>query len=60
MLDVRPDLAQIGVASRETLAGYRRPHELALIDALPRYTIGEVQKNALRNRDRDLFAVAPA
>ena len=50
MLDVRPDLAQIGAASRETLAGYSWPHELALIDALPRNTIGEVQKNALRGR----------
>ena len=55
-----PDLDAVKAAMCEALAGYKRPRELVLIDELPRNTMGKVQKNALRERYRDLFAVSPA
>ncbi|WP_299818381.1 malonyl-CoA synthase [uncultured Jannaschia sp.] len=58
--DTGPDLDRIQAALRETLAGYKRPRALVVIDELPRNTMGKVQKNALRERYRDLFADAPA
>ena len=51
-----PDLRQVAAALRDTLAGFKQPRELILADALPRNTMGKVQKAELRARHADLFA----
>ena len=53
-----PDLDAIAAELRTVLAGYKRPRDLLVIDALPRNTMGKVQKNILRERYRDRFATA--
>ncbi|MEM7642884.1 MAG: malonyl-CoA synthase [Pseudomonadota bacterium] len=53
--DRMPDLAQIGAAVADRLARYKHPRDLILVDALPRNTMGKVQKNALRDRFRARF-----
>ncbi|WP_372893276.1 malonate--CoA ligase [Rhodosalinus sp.] len=50
-----PDLAQVERALRDALAGFKQPRKLILVDALPRNTMGKVQKAALRARYADLF-----
>jgi len=45
-----PDLAAIEATVRDRLARYKHPARYAVIDALPRNTMGKVQKAALRNR----------
>jgi malonyl-CoA/methylmalonyl-CoA synthetase len=42
-------------AAREALAGYKRPKRVIVCDALPRNTMGKVQKNLLRDAHRTLF-----
>jgi malonyl-CoA/methylmalonyl-CoA synthetase len=42
-------------ATRETLAAYKRPKRVLTIDALPRNTMGKVQKNELRKLHQALF-----
>ncbi len=51
----KPDLAAIDAALRESLARFKQPKALELIDSLPRNTMGKVQKNELRNRFAGLF-----
>ncbi|REC56529.1 malonyl-CoA synthase [Rhodosalinus sediminis] len=51
-----PDLAQIEAALRDALAGFKQPRRLLLAEALPRNTMGKVQKAELRTRHADLFA----
>ncbi len=51
-----PDLDAIAEAARTSLARFKQPRQLLLIDALPRNTMGKVQKNALRDTYRDVFA----
>ena len=53
-----PDTDAIAQAVREKLARFKHPRELIVIDALPRNTMGKVQKNVLRDRYGDLFAAA--
>ena len=43
-----PDLAAIGAALGAQLARFKQPKALVLMDALPRNTMGKVQKNELR------------
>src|SRR6056297_843146 len=51
-----PDLDAIAEAAARSLARFKHPRQLVLIDELPRNTMGKVQKNALRERYSDLFA----
>ncbi|MEM8823732.1 MAG: malonyl-CoA synthase [Pseudomonadota bacterium] len=49
------DLDTIESAMRAGLAGFKRPRHLEVVDALPRNSMGKVQKNVLRDRYKDLF-----
>jgi malonyl-CoA/methylmalonyl-CoA synthetase len=42
---------------RGQLAAYKSPKRIVFVDELPRNTMGKVQKNLLRDRYADLFAV---
>lgn len=53
-----PDLDAIEGAVRGSLARYKHPRKLMVIDELPRNTMGKVQKNVLRDRFADLFQEA--
>ncbi|WP_439139567.1 malonate--CoA ligase [Roseicyclus sp.] len=44
------DLDAIEAAARAELAGFKRPRKIEILDALPRNTMGKVQKNELRTR----------
>ncbi|MFU8882689.1 MAG: malonate--CoA ligase [Rhodobacterales bacterium] len=43
-----PDLAAIDAVLRDSLARFKQPKALELVDVLPRNTMGKVQKNELR------------
>ncbi|MCR8550376.1 malonyl-CoA synthase [Salipiger sp. P9] len=45
-----PDTGAIATALETRLARFKQPRRYALIEALPRNTMGKVQKNALRER----------
>ncbi|MFP4404184.1 malonate--CoA ligase [Rhodosalinus sp.] len=51
-----PDLSQVERALRDTLAGFKQPRRLILVDGLPRNTMGKVQKAELRRSHASLFA----
>ena len=51
-----PDLAAIAAATGRALARFKQPRKLVLVDALPRNTMGKVQKNLLRDEYAGLFA----
>ncbi len=50
-----PDLDAIMARAQAELARFKHPRKLILLDALPRNTMGKVQKNALRERFAELF-----
>jgi malonyl-CoA/methylmalonyl-CoA synthetase len=50
-----PDLASIDAALRAQLARFKQPKALIVMDALPRNTMGKVQKNELRARHAGRF-----
>lgn len=50
-----PDLAAIAAVMRDQLASFKQPRQLVLRDALPRNTMGKVQKAALREEFAGLF-----
>ncbi|WP_158966473.1 malonate--CoA ligase [Chachezhania sediminis] len=50
-----PDLDAIRAHLAESLAAFKRPKRIELIDALPRNTMGKVQKNILRDAYADSF-----
>ncbi|MGG7567855.1 malonate--CoA ligase [Rhodovulum sp. DZ06] len=50
-----PDLGALDAACREALAAFKRPRKLVVVDALPRNTMGKVQKNILRDEYARLF-----
>lgn len=54
----QPDLDAIMHATGASLARFKHPRKLLLVDELPRNTMGKVQKNVLRDRFKDLFAPA--
>ena len=54
--DVGPDVAQIMQECTKTLARFKHPRKIIICDALPRNTMGKVQKNALRDEHANLFA----
>ncbi|MCE8009647.1 malonyl-CoA synthase [Aestuariivita sp.] len=49
------DLAEIREAVAVKLANYKRPKHYVVLEALPRNTMGKVQKNLLRDAYADLF-----
>jgi len=51
-----PDLAAIGGALGATLARFKQPRKLVQVAALPRNTMGKVQKNQLRAQFGDTFS----
>ena len=51
-----PDLDAIAEAAGTTLAGFKRPRHLTVVEALPRNTMGKVQKNVLRDTYAELFS----
>lgn len=54
-----PDLDAIAGTVKANLANYKRPKHYFLRDALPRNTMGKVQKNALRDEYAGIFAAVP-
>ena len=51
-----PDIDAIESAVREALARFKHPRAIRTIDALPRNTMGKVQKAQLREHYRDVFS----
>ncbi|SEM50118.1 malonyl-CoA/methylmalonyl-CoA synthetase [Roseovarius tolerans] len=52
------DLDAIAGAASQSLARFKHPRRLIVLDELPRNTMGKVQKNMLRADYADLFAAA--
>ncbi len=50
-----PDLEQIKAAAASSLARFKHPRELIVVDELPRNTMGKVQKNVLRDEHKEIF-----
>ena len=53
-----PDTDGIAAAAASALARFKHPRKLIVIDALPRNTMGKVQKNVLREAYADTFQPA--
>ena len=51
-----PDLEAIDAVLRASLARFKQPKALKIVEALPRNTMGKVQKNELRGMFAELFA----
>ena len=51
----KPDLDGIEDAVKTSLARFKHPRKLILLDELPRNTMGKVQKNILRDKYQDMF-----
>ena len=56
----RLEIAAIEAAVGRELAGFKRPRLYDVVDALPRNTMGKVQKNELRARYADAFRASGA
>ncbi len=56
--DEQPDLDAIMEAAKQSLARFKHPRRLVVMDALPRNTMGKVQKNVLREDFKEMFATA--
>jgi malonyl-CoA/methylmalonyl-CoA synthetase len=50
-----PDLDRVLDACKHSLARFKHPRKLVVVDLLPRNTMGKVQKNSLRDTYGDLF-----
>lgn len=50
-----PDLEAAMAAVQQSLARFKHPRRLIVMDALPRNTMGKVQKNILRDQHKDMF-----
>jgi malonyl-CoA/methylmalonyl-CoA synthetase len=50
-----PDESALGARLGDRLAGFKRPKAFIRVDALPRNSMGKVQKNRLREQYDDLF-----
>ncbi len=53
--DPAPDLDAIMVSVQNSLARFKHPRKLILMDELPRNTMGKVQKNILRETFKGMF-----
>ena len=51
-----PDMKAIKAAMASELARFKQPKHFALLDTLPRNTMGKVQKNLLRDQFGDVFS----
>ncbi|GFE63417.1 malonate--CoA ligase [Litoreibacter roseus] len=51
-----PDIDAITSAIAGNLARFKQPKQLIVVDALPRNTMGKVQKNVLRDKYREAFS----
>ena len=51
-----PDTEAMMDAVCQSLARFKHPRTLVLLDELPRNTMGKVQKNILRDQYKDMFA----
>lgn len=49
------DLETILAAAKTALAGFKRPRHIVIVDALPRNTMGKVQKAEMRKTYADVF-----
>src|SRR5207253_2220138 len=49
------DKERVRAALRQELAGFKIPKDIVAMDALPRNTMGKVQKKVLREQLADLF-----
>lgn len=56
--DTQPNLDEIARSVNQSLARFKQPRKLILVDELPRNTMGKVQKNILRDAYQDLFVPA--
>ena len=52
---IAPDLEAISATLQAQMARFKCPRKLIVVDALPRNTMGKVQKNVLRDTYADLF-----
>lgn len=57
-LGAQPDLFALQASLKTSLANFKVPKKIVMIDALPRNTMGKVQKNALRQEFADTFTKA--
>jgi malonyl-CoA/methylmalonyl-CoA synthetase len=53
---VAPDVDATMEAVRQSLARFKHPRKLVILDELPRNTMGKVQKNILREQYKGMFA----
>ncbi len=53
-----PDVDAIMQAAGTSLARFKHPRKLVVVDSLPRNTMGKVQKNVLREEYKDVFVPA--
>jgi malonyl-CoA/methylmalonyl-CoA synthetase len=51
-----PNLSTISIHLNDKLARFKHPRKLILMEALPRNTMGKVQKNLLRDEFKNLFS----
>ncbi|WP_299131899.1 AMP-binding protein [uncultured Amaricoccus sp.] len=55
VLTVSADPGDVPAALRARLSGFKLPRHVAVVETLPRNSMGKVQKNLLRERFRDVF-----
>ncbi len=55
---IDPDLDAIAAAAAASLARFKHPSKLVVVDELPRNTMGKVQKNLLREKYNNVFVPA--
>jgi len=55
-----PEISAIEAEVTRRLANYKRPKRMIVLEALPRNTMGKVQKNILREAYADIFAAGAA
>lgn len=53
--DATPDIEKIMAAARQSLASFKLPRKLVVLEKLPRNTMGKVQKNILREQFAGMF-----
>jgi malonyl-CoA/methylmalonyl-CoA synthetase len=53
----RPDVVDLQERAKASLARFKHPRDVILMDALPRNTMGKVQKNVLREQFHDRFLI---
>ena len=52
---ILPDLAQIELEIKKSIARFKHPKKFIIVDELPRNAMGKVQKNVLRNNYNSIF-----